>query len=313
MNMGKAIIDESHPQFIGSYSGDYSTPGVQDCIEKSDCIITFGSLMSDFNTGGFTTKIDANATIEIHSFFARVKQSVYDNALFCDTIPALIKKVSKYHYQGKITNLKREKAQHHTGTIYHKNFWQHVEGYLKKDCIVLAEAGTSMFGSTQMYMPDGSTYISQCLWGSIGYTVGALLGACIAAPNRQTVLFVGDGSFQLTAQEISTIERHHLNPTIFLIDNDGYTVERLIHGATMPYNDIQHWNYAELPKVFGNDAWSTKVETEQQLEQALHERQKYTKKMAFIEVVMKKMDAPESLVKLSVAIGKANKYEVKKV
>src|SRR3990167_1780087 len=311
MNMGKAIIDESHPQFIGSYSGDFSTEGVQERVEKSDCIITFGSLMSDFNTGGFTTKIDANATIEIHSYFSRVKQSVYDNTLFLDTIPALTKRVSGYHYKEQIIKPKQEKSRKYMGTIYHKNFWQHVESYLTKKCIVLAETGTSMFGATQMHMPDGSTYISQCLWGSIGYAVGALLGACVAAPNRQAVLFVGDGSFQLTAQEISTIERHHLRPTIFLLDNDGYTVERLIHGPTMPYNDIQHWNYVDLPKVFGTEAWSIRVKTEEELERVLLDRKKHAGKMAFITVVMEKMDAPETLIKLGAVVEKANKYAVK--
>ncbi|OGT45215.1 MAG: hypothetical protein A3E83_08070 [Gammaproteobacteria bacterium RIFCSPHIGHO2_12_FULL_41_20] len=311
MNMGKAILDEAHPQFIGNYNGDFSTEGVQARVESSDCIITFGSLLSDFNTGGFSTKINANATIEVHSYHTRVRQSMYDNVLFCDTIPALIKVAANYRYKGAIIHPQHAMHQSYRGAIRHKNFWNHITNLLERDAIVLAETGTSMFGAMQTFMPKDSAFISQGLWGSIGYSVGALLGACVAAPNRQTVLFVGDGSFQLTAQEISTIERHHLRPTIFLLDNDGYTVERLIHGPTMPYNDIQHWNYVDLPKVFGTEAWSIRVKTEEELERVLLDRKKHAGKMAFITVVMEKMDAPETLIKLGAVVEKANKYAVK--
>jgi indolepyruvate decarboxylase len=51
-----------------------------------------------------------------------------------------------------------------------------------------------------------------------------------AAPERRHILLIGDGSFQLTAQELSTILRHDLKPLIFLINNGGYTIERTILG-----------------------------------------------------------------------------------
>ncbi|MCX7125601.1 MAG: thiamine pyrophosphate-binding protein [Gammaproteobacteria bacterium] len=312
MNMGKAIINESHAQFIGNYNGDFSSDGVQKKVEESDCIITFGSLMSDFNTGSFTAKINVNATIEIHGFHARVKQSVYDNALFCETIPALIHRLSTYHYQEKITSVKKIKEeQPQEIVICHKRFWNQVSHFLQKKSIILAEAGTSMFGTQQMHMPDDSTYIAQTLWGSIGYTVGALLGVCVAAPDRQAVLFVGDGSFQLTAQEISTMVRHDLTPTIFLLDNDGYTVERVIHGPTMPYNDVQHWDYTQFPKIFGKDVWSIQVNNEVELKNALVAREKNKDKLAFITVMMEKMDAPEVLIKIGKAVSELNKYTSK--
>jgi TPP-dependent 2-oxoacid decarboxylase len=64
---------------------------------------------------------------------------------------------------------------------------------------------------------------TQAIWDSIGYTLGALLGTLKAAPERRHILLIGDGSFQLTAQELSTILRHGLKPLIFLINNGGYT------------------------------------------------------------------------------------------
>lgn len=65
------------------------------------------------------------------------------------------------------------------------------------------------------------------------------------------IISIGDGSFQVTAQELSTILRQNLKPIIFLIKNNGYTVERAIYGQNESYNDIQMWYYTKLANVFG--------------------------------------------------------------
>lgn len=310
MNLGKAMINENHPQFIGNYSGAFSSKGVQDIVENSDCIISFGIMMSDFNTGGFTSKININASVEIQAYHVKVKNSLYNDVVFNDVINALIEDCNSYKYKAKFEQqaiatypVANNKA------ISQKYFWNRISSYLQKDVILLSETGTSMFGTAQMLMPEGATCIGQALWGCIGYTGGALLGAVVAAPKRQTVLFIGDGSFQLTAQEISTIIRHKLTPTIFLLNNDGYTVERVIHGPTMVYNDVQKWNYSELPKVFGNNVWTKKVSTEIELEKAIEESKKHEDKMKFIEVMMDKMDVPELLKKIGKDIQERNKYK----
>ncbi|WP_133126757.1 alpha-keto acid decarboxylase family protein [Legionella nagasakiensis] len=307
MNMGKGIINESHNSFMGSYSGDYSTPGVQERVEKADCIISFGTVLSDFNTGGFTCKIDANATIEIHSNYVKIHHSVYPDVYFNVVIPALIQALKGYKHTEKINNPNISPYQPSDEKITQKRFWTNMAHYFKKNDIILAETGTSMFGLLETSLPDDTTFISQPLWGSIGYTVGALLGAAIADPARRTLLFVGDGSFQLTAQEISTVIRHKLTPIVFLINNDGYTIERVIHGPEMIYNNIQSWNYAELPKIFGRNVFSAKVSTENELASVLTQIESHHDKMSFIEVMMSKEDCPENLRKLGKACEVKNK------
>lgn len=101
-------------------------------------------------------------------------------------------------------------------TITQAWFWPRVGQFLKENDIVITETGTSNFGIWETKFPKGVTAISQVLWGSIGYSVGACQGAALAArdagEDRRTILFVGDGSVQLTAQEISTMVRHGLKP-----------------------------------------------------------------------------------------------------
>src|SRR5262249_47260179 len=121
-------------------------------------------------------------------------------------------------------------------------YWQAMQGYLREGDVLFVDNGTSyaLFG---LKFPPKCTFVGSVNWGSIGYSIGALLGALTAAPERRHILFVGDGSFQVTAQELSTILRHDYKPVIFLINNGGYTIERGYLGKTEPYNDIANWSY----------------------------------------------------------------------
>ena len=115
--------------------------------------------------------------------------------------------------------------------------------------------GATLFG---LKFPPKCTMVGSVNWGSIGYSVGALLGALTAAPERRHILFVGDGSFQVSAQELSTILRHDHKPVIFLVNNGGYTIERGYLGK--PYLQRHHnWSYADLPKVFRRDAYLSAI------------------------------------------------------
>jgi indolepyruvate decarboxylase len=143
-------------------------------------------------------------------------------------------------------------------------------------------------------LPPNCTFIAQAIWGSIGYSLGSLLGTLIAAPDRRHLLFIGDGSFQLTAQELSTMLRHDHKPIIFLVNNGGYTVEKTILGKTSRYNEIANWAYAELPRIFRPDttAKSFVVKTPGELREALstpHDS------MIFIEAIMDPYDTPPLL------------------
>src|SRR5271170_2212926 len=115
----------------------------------------------------------------------------------------------------KMTNKVKEN-QYGSETVTQAWFWPRVGEFLKENDTVITETGTANFGIWDTKFPKGVTALSQVLWGSIGYSVGACQGAALAARDagkeRRTILFVGDGSFQLTAQELSTMIRLGLNP-----------------------------------------------------------------------------------------------------
>jgi pyruvate decarboxylase len=129
--------------------------------------------------------------------------------------------------------------------ISHLYFWPRMSQFIRPEDVVVTETGTSNFGALEMPMPAKTIYLSQILWGSIGWATAAAVGAALAARERRlkgrTLLFTGDGSLQLTVQELSTAMRHGLTPIVFVLNNKGYTIERHLHGMKRRYNDIVNW------------------------------------------------------------------------
>jgi indolepyruvate decarboxylase len=109
---------------------------------------------------------------------------------------------------------------------------------------LIAETGTSSMGLGFAAMPKGSTFQNQALWGSIGWATPAAFGAALSAPDRRTILITGEGSHQLTAQEVSQFYRFGLKPIIFVLNNDGYLIERLLcKDPEIDYNNLAQWHY----------------------------------------------------------------------
>lgn len=199
--------------------------------------------------------------------------------------------------------------------ITQKWIWPTVgQKLLKENDIVITETGTANFGIWETKFPAGVTAISQVLWGSIGYSVGALQGACLAARDagmdRRTILFVGDGSFQLTVQEVSTMIRLGLKPIIFVICNDGFTIERFIHGMDAEYNDIQEWKYKDVVKTFGAKEGTYRtytIKTKEEVNKLFADKEfNSAEVLQFVEIYIPKKDAPRGLVLTAEAAERRN-------
>jgi indolepyruvate decarboxylase len=258
MMLGKTVLSEHHPQFIGLFEGDRSRHYVRDRVESADCIVHLGGCMTDLNTGGFTTRLDDAKTISANIRSVRIKHHYYDDVYLADFISALTERLSRRDSTTLDIRCAATGCVHRNSEPYQpdavkpltiKRFFDRMSHFVKDNSIVIAETGVSLFSAAEMLMPEGATFIGQAFYGSIGYTVGATLGAGMAARDRRALLFVGDGSFQVTCQDLSTMIRNRLKPAIFLINNDGYTIERVI--VDRHYNDIQPWQYHKLVDVFG--------------------------------------------------------------
>ncbi|KAI7231337.1 pyruvate decarboxylase [Hortaea werneckii] len=308
--MGKGAVDESLPYFAGLYAGDGSSADVKQSIESSDMVITIGNIKSDLNTLGFTYKFSKLNTINLHWNLVDFGFATFTNVSFHSLIPLLTTRVDpeKLRAGARATGyaLKTGASLPCDDTITHEWLWKRVSSFLQEDDILVVDTGTSYIGVWETTLPKNVQVISQILWSSIGYGCPAAQGAAIAAKDvgkgQRTICFEGDGSFQLTAQEIATIIRHDLDVTMFLIENEGYTIERMVHNpANAHYNDIPQWQYSKLPEVFAPADASAKVkswriESRTELDRLLDDPAfKEGKGLKFVEIHMPKLDAPEML------------------
>ncbi|MDI1294155.1 MAG: thiamine pyrophosphate-binding protein [Methylobacter sp.] len=314
MMLGKSVLSEQHPQFIGLFEGERSREYVRNRVESADCILQLGAVLTDFNTGGFTTNLDDAKTISANIRSVRIKHHYYENVSLHDFILGLTEKLTRRDPATLDIQCAADGCMHRRAELYQpdvpkpvtiKRFFDRMSHFIEDDAIVIAETGVSLFSAAEMLMPEGATFIGQTFYGSIGYTIGATLGAGMAAQNRQVVLFVGDGSFQVTGQDLSTMIRNHLKPVIFLINNDGYTIERVISDHS--YNDLQPWKYHKLVEVFGGGL-GLDVRTEGELEEALT-KAATADDLVFIEIHTGRLDCPESLRSAGQSMAKTNQLE----
>jgi indolepyruvate decarboxylase len=314
MMLGKTVLSEHHPQFIGLFEGDRSRDYVWKRVESADCILQLGALLTDLNTGGFTTNLDDSRTISANIRSVKIKHHYYENVYLRDFILGLTERLPRRDPATLEIQCAADGCVHRPTDPYRpdapkpitiKRFFDRMSRFIKNDSIVIAETGVALFSVAEMLMPEGATFIGQAFYGSIGYTVGATLGAGMAAQDRQTVLFVGDGSFQVTCQDLSTMIRNRLRPVIFLINNDGYTIERVISDRS--YNDLQPWHYHRLVDVFGGGL-GLDVGTEGELEDAL-DKAATADGLVFIEIHTGRLDCPESLRSAGRSMAKANQLD----
>ena len=317
--MGKGAVDETLPNYGGVYAGDGSNAGVKDRVESADLVLSIGAIQSDFNTAGFTVRMSQMNTIDFHSYAVKVRYSEYPGVRMNGVLAKVTAKLGKLNIESgpepNNTIPHHETVDNSDSTITHAYLWPRLGQWLQPHDILITETGTSNFGVWETRFPADITAISQVLWGSIGYATGSCQGAALAAREKgikRTILFTGDGSFQLTAQEVSTMLRHKLNPIIFVICNKGYTIERLIHGMKDSYNDVQEWKYKDLPAAFGakeGEVKTYRVQTKEELE-GLFEDSEFsggeTECMRFVELVMPWDDAPVNLKAIAEKAAKAN-------
>jgi indolepyruvate decarboxylase len=300
MIMDKTTLDEAHPNYIGMYDGRLTEESVRAFVETTDCVLGLGALPSDFNTGAFTAKLDRSKTINVMHHSTRVGNAFFEDVEMKDVLAALAKRLPKR------TDLKGPKPADlgvPSGTggdkITAEALYPRWNRFLKPDDILVAETGTSSMGLGLAKLPKGATFHNQTLWGAIGWATPAAFGAAIAAPDRRTVLVTGEGSHQLTAQEVGQFHRHGLKPIIFLLNNNGYLIERLLcKNPDIYYNDLAQWHYHLLPQALGCDGWFTaRVATCGELDAAMKKAESCGTG-AYIEVVTDKYVAPPMAMKL---------------
>lgn len=272
----KGSLDESIPQFIGLYHGDFSSPAsVKQVIESADLVLDIGGIiLAELNAGLFTDNLDPNRMISIRDSHVQIGTKVFVNTAIDDVLAGLLAKV-KTRPQPVVS----EKIDLLPATgngddkLSSANFYPRLQRCLKSGDTLVVETGTCMMHLNPMVLPKGVGAEGQGLWGSIGWATPATLGVCLAKKSGRTWMVTGDGSHQLTLNEIGVMGRYGIKPVIFVLNNDIY-------------DDIARLNYHLLPEAFGCKGWLTaKVGTLAELDDILGKIEKHDG-AAYIQVLI---------------------------
>jgi len=309
MLMGKGLFDEQQPGFAGTYSGAASAPETREAIEGADVTLCVGTRFTDTITAGFTQQLPVEKTIELQPFSTRVGARWFSGLPIRQAASALKQLCAELSVGWtRFTTYSAEPDDDIDGALTQQRFWQTLQTFLRPGDILLADQGTAAFGAAALKLPSEAMLIVQPLWGSIGFTLPAAFGAQTAAPERRVVLIIGDGAAQLTIQELGSMLRDEQRPLILLLNNEGYTVERAIHGPEQRYNDIALWNWTQLPQALSLEcqAQTWRVAETVQLRDVLAlaaSRQRLT----LVEVVLPKQEVPALLHAVTQALEARNK------
>jgi indolepyruvate decarboxylase len=293
----KGSLSDAHPQSIGIYRGAGSAPEVRQAIEGSDCLICLATRFTDISSGLFSHRINADSVIDLEPFTLSMNGMFFNSVNAAELLSGLIARPARKLPGDSATPAKAiEPVSLREDSFTQVSFWNQVQSFLQPGDVIVSDTGTSFFGCANLVLPEGVSFVAQPIWAALGYALPATVGTTLAAPDRRQLLFLGDGAIQMTAQELSTILRLELKPIIFLLNNDGYTIERLILGENSSYNDINPWRYGQLPAVLDRNDRTVvhHVRTNDEFEAALAATGD-TSTPHLIEVIFPRMDVPAPL------------------
>jgi indolepyruvate decarboxylase len=300
--LSKSVVDETHPLFAGIYAGTASQKGTKKLVEDSDCLLMFGVLVTDmtlsFKPAKFTKRQVVSCTVE----GLKIKNHTFTDVVFKDFCETLFKTDVPRLYTQKIEYKNKLPANFipiKENKITCARFFEKVQSFLDNKMIVIADVGDSLFGAIDLNVRARGGFISPAFYTSMGFAIPGALGAQTAKPDHRPIVLLGDGSFQMSCTELSTIVSKGLNPVVFILDNKGYTTERFLLDG--PFNDISNWNYHKITEVFGGVGH--KVETEGELEDAVSYALK-SNVLNVISVQLGQKDISPALVRMTEGLAK---------
>lgn len=230
--MGKSCFDEMHPLSLGTV-GMHGKKIANYATLQTDVMIAIGCRFSDRITGNLESYLEYAKLIHIDIDPAEIGKNVKVNIPIVGdakrTIKALTFALKKRAYKEKgewkkrILDLKKKcdaciKFETVKGKIFPKEITDEINKLLKKEDIVVTGVGQhQMFSMHYLKLRQPRTWISSGGAGTMGFGLPAAIGAKVAMPKSNVFLLDGDGSFQMTIQELETIRSHKLKivPIIF--------------------------------------------------------------------------------------------------
>ncbi len=301
--LSKSVLVETHPQYLGVYEGAMCREEVREYVESSDCLIMLGVFLSDVNLGFYATHLDEGKSICATSEKVSIQYHSYEGVEMEEFVGAMVAGDIHRREDADIPHPPAPQPPEPVSgkQISVKYLFQRLNAFLDDNTVVIADPGDAMFAAMDMTIHCAMEFLAPAYYTSLGFAVPASLGTQLARPELRPLVLVGDGAFQMTGMELSTIARFNLNPIIVVLNNKGYGTERpMLDGR---FNDVLLWNHSRIPEVLGTGK-GYDIGTESQLEEAMRDVEKHTDSFCILDVHLQPDDISLSLQRLTAALKK---------
>jgi TPP-dependent 2-oxoacid decarboxylase len=302
--LGKSVISEVHPLYLGIYEGAMGREEVRRYVEESDCVLMLGVFMTDINLGIYTARLDPAKSIYATSEELCIRHHHFENVRFKDFLRGLLKVRLRKH-AAELPPRPPVPGPFVPGAdgagIRVARLFERLNGFLAEDMGVVADVGDALFGGSELVIRHQAEFLGPAYYASMGFAVPAAVGMQMARAELRPLVLVGDGAFQMTGMELSTVVRHGLNPVVIVLNNGGYGTERHIKDGA--YNDLLRWNYHRLPEIFGAGVGFL-VRTEEDLDEALKTAGEYRDGFCLLEVILDPQDHSAALGRLGASLSR---------
>ncbi len=309
--LSKSVISETHPNYIGVYSGGLSEPACQKYVESSDCAILLGAFISDVFLGLNTAKLDRKNCILATTEKTRIGLHGYDQILLKEFLEGLreapIPPKAPLVNPNPAVKLQPLSAAEEAEPLDVEAFFRIVGLTMKEGSNVVCDTGDCLIGAIGLRTSRRNHFIADAYYLSMGFGIPAAIGAMAADPGGRTIAIVGDGAFQMTGMELSTAAKEGFKPIVCIINNDGYGTQR--HIIDGKFNDIHPWKYTRICEVlsYGKGA---RVTSKGELEAALKEAFADEKQMHVIEAVVPREDCSRALLRFATQMANERDVEM---
>ncbi len=304
--LGKSVVPEKHPLYIGLYEGAMGRAEVTEYVEDSDCVLLLGAFMTDINLGIYTAKLDVSKCIYVTSEQLQISYHYYHHVPLEEFLSGLIAAGPQPAVREIPDSLKprttRPLEPKPEQPLQISRMIKAIDDRLDEQTIVIADIGDALFAATELCIHQRTDFLSPAYYTSMGFSVPAAVGACFARPDKRVLVLCGDGAFQMTGNELSTLVRNKFSPILIILDNHGYGTERYLHAGDWKYNEILPWNYHRLPELYGAGRGYL-VTTEGEFLTALDQAWNDRSQCHIIHARLAEGDASKTLLRLAERLG----------
>lgn len=296
--LGKAAFPETHPRFVGNYFGRFGDPAIASFVERADCIVCVGAVLTEMETAGYTARFDTGKLVQLNAHEVTIGHHVFPDLPLRPVLGRLLESIGRFAGRRPPRPVAAAAGLPASvpadGRLTVAGMIAALDGLLsgRDDFSVITDTGDCMYAGmglrTDVFLAPGH-YVS------MGFAVPAAIGAQLALPTRRPVVLVGDGAFQMTGLELGTAVKAGLNPIVVVFNNRSYAMLRAIDGSR-DYFDLPAWDYAALARAVGADGVT--VDTRAGMDRALA-RAAASERACLIEALIDPDDISPTLRRLT--------------